>query len=507
MRSRPPCSGQFVFAAAVFCLLAGTAAAMPPFRQERIAAAGRTVAAEIGDFDGDGRGDLLQILYRGRPPREERVIRLYAQQPDGTLPAEPSLEKPLPAGAAAYDVMQHKSGAAELVLLRQRDMAVVSVAAGGSTRLLPLPGGSSTGAAADERGLERIEMVYYELAGEPRLLAIQLSEISVLAADGTLLGRLESGGLANYLVPTRPGLLFFESDVRLLFDAPRLSVADVDGDGRADIVTSTRHELRVFLQKADGTFAAAPTRVYPLQLISERDHIRASGGVTAQVADLTGDGRADLILSHQSGGMTDARLTTRIYRNAADGWQIDTPDRILDAQGAIGSEFALDLDGDGRPALVRVVVPFSTMGLVRTLLTRTIQAEAHIHAPDPQTGFAGEPQVVIELDVPFSFDTLRASGFLPQWRVDVNGDGHRDLLLSGGGKHLDVHLGGPRFGYAKRRGRVDLPTQGVLRSGDFDGDGLPDLVLFDPFTTDAPLWLLRNLGTLPGSPSRIAPAP
>jgi hypothetical protein len=38
-----------------------------------------------------------------------------------------------------------------------------------------------------------------------------------------------------------------------------------------------------------------------------------------------------------------------------------------------------------------------------------------------------------------------------------------------------------------------------LRSGDLDGDPLPDLVLFDPITSDATVRLLRNRGILPGT--------
>lgn len=485
---------------------ATTAGATPPaFEVTEIRGDGRTVAAELADCNGDRRGDVVEVVFRGHPPNEERLLRTYLQAADGSLPAQPSHEQALPPGTAAYDIIRGSGGGCAMAFLRQRDIAIVTPG-GGAPRLLRLPGASSVGAAADERGLERLEIVSDRLAAEPRLVVLQLGEVTVLSLDGEILGRLEAGGLANFLVPMRPGLLFFESDVRLLFDAPRISIGDVDGDGAADIVTSTRHDLRVFLQGPGGRFDPRPQRVYPLNLVAESDHIRGSGGVTAQVADLTGDGRADLILAHQSGGLTDARLITRIYRNEDGGWQIDKPVRTLDSSGAIGSEFALDLDGDGRAELIRVIVPFSTMGLVRTLLTRTIQAEARIYPPDRSSGLGDEPVVSFDLDVPFSFDTLRSSGFLPNWSVDVNGDGHLDLLLSGGGKQFDVHLGGPRFGYKKRQSRTKIPTQGVLRSGDLDGDGIPDFVIFDPFTNGAPVQVLRNLATLPGSPARIGAA-
>jgi hypothetical protein len=54
-----------------------------PFELLEVASDGRTVAAEIADFDGDGRADLLQIVFAGAPPTERRRIRLWTQGEGG----------------------------------------------------------------------------------------------------------------------------------------------------------------------------------------------------------------------------------------------------------------------------------------------------------------------------------------------------------------------------------------------------------------------------------------
>jgi hypothetical protein len=497
-------------AALLLLLLAFPAAADDAFRISTLAGDGRTVAAEIVDLNGDGRTDVLQILFAGHPPSQRRRIRVFLQNETGQIGPKPSFEFPLPPGTAAYDVSDlRETPGTELILLRQRDVTILSLA-GPEAEVweLPFPGVGRVGAQEDERGLERIPIAFSGLGPAPTIVVTQIGRLVIISATGEILASLEADGRANYLVPIRPGFFFFESDFRLFFDAPRLSVADVNGDGQNDLITSTSHHIRVFLQKADGGFKDGPAdQVLSLTLLSERDHIRGSGGVTAQAVDLNHDRKADLLLSHQSGGLTNARLITRVYLNQNGTWRLSEPDRTFDSEGAIGSEIAVDLDHDGRPELLRVIIPFSTLGLVETLLTRSIDTEVLIYQPDSDSkAFTEKPWVELDFSIPFSFDTFRPSGFVPSWDVDVNADGHLDLLTSGDGDRMEVNLGGPEYRYKKREAKINLESQGQLRSGDINGDGLPDLMIFDPFTPEAPIQLLQNLGTLSGSPSLLKAA-
>ena len=54
-----------------------------------------------------------------------------------------------------------------------------------------------------------------------------------------------------------------------------------------------------------------------------------------------------------------------------------------------------------------------------------------------------------------------------------------------------------------------MPTAGIVRFADYDGDGLPDFLIFDPHNFDVPVRVGRNRGQLEGSPPdmRAAPAP
>jgi hypothetical protein len=475
-----------------------------PFSVKAIPNAGRAVAAEIGDLDGDGRADLLVIAVSGVPPDETRTIRVRYQAADGSFPDAPDFETPLPRLAAVYDVadVDERAGT-ELVLLERERLSVLSLAGRTpSWRELPSPTTPTAAVLPDERGIERLRLLRPELGGK-RFLVPARGEAVVLGADGELLGRLRVGGRANYFAAPRPGPLASESEIDIYFDVPHLDVADVDGDGRADVVASTRHGLRVFLQRADGHFPSDPDRELPLRLISADDHVRNSGLVRVAVADIDGDGRADLLITSSSGGLLRATTQTRIHRNRNGVWDLAHPDQIYENRGGAVIDQLIDLDGDGRAELLRVVTPLGLIDLAQFFLQRAVEADASIYRAGPDGRFAAKPSYEHSFSFGMNFETMRLRGFVPTLEVDANGDGQRDLVASGDGSALEVYLGGPDYRFAEHQGRQELDTGGRISFGDLDGDGLPDFVIYDPRRADVPVRVGRNLGLLPGTPPAI----
>jgi hypothetical protein len=488
---------------------ARAAAADAAFEVRELPADGlRSVAAELADLDGDGRTDLLRVGFADVPPAERRVLRVHLQHPELGLPEAPSFELPLPEGAAAYDLADVKPApGAELILLLPDGLLVLSLASPAAPRWrLPVAGGSSLAAAADELGLDRLRIASDAFGPEPWLLVPLLRETVALSSEGRELARWETGARANYYLQRRPGPLAMGTDLQLRLETPRLDLGDVDGDGATDVVALGRYEIRVFLRRAEGGFARAPDRVLAPPLVSERDHLRGSGAVRGEARDLDGDGRLDLLLSLVSGGLLDARTRTSVHLNRGGTWRLDAPERVFESEHEWCLEELIDLDGDRRPELVRTGVPFGVLALIEVLVTRAFDAEVRVYRPDPVHGFEAKPWLERELELPMSFESGRTLGFVPMARLDLNGDGHRDLLLSGAGEHLEVWLGGARA-YARRDARQALRTTGRLTSGDIDADGLPDLALYDPRDPQASLRIARNLGVLEGTLPRVSARP
>ncbi len=471
---------------------------------------GRTVAAELADLDGDGRTDVLRVVILGIPPREERRLRVHLQGADGVLPTTPSFERPLPGDCAGYDLADLlESPGVELVLWRPAGLSLLSLAGPDAPgRELAVPRGAAV-AAEDERGLERVPLVWHGLGPEPWLLVPRLGDVVAVTADGRERAVLETGARVNYFVPARPGPVVAESDVQLFIDLPRVIAGDVDGDGRADLVTATRQALRVFLRRADGSYPRTPDRTLDLERISEEDHLRGTGQVRVAAADFDGDGRLDLLVSEASGGLLDARSHTTVHRNRAGGWDLGRPDRSFRRDDAWSADDLLDLDGDGRPELVRIWIPMNVLELVEALVTRSLDVHVSVHRADAETGFAAEPWLERKLGISVDLRSGRPPGFVPTARSDLNADGRLDLIDSGDGDEILVFLGDGERPFREVAGRQPLDSGGRLRLGDIDGDGLQDLLLYDPRDREAPVRIGRNRGRLPGTPRslRLEPRP
>ncbi len=463
---------------------------------------GRSVAAGFGDFNGDEKTDLFIVALKGVGPSETREIRVYLSSQPEQIPLQPTHVFEVPHWSAVYDIsdVRPETAGAELVLLRPDGVSIFSLAGPKvKTWDLRAPGPSSVGVADDERGLERFPIVYRDFGTEPWLLIPQIGQLTALSTTGELKAQIILPRRANYFILPNTGLFSLESDFQVYLDVPKLSVGDVDGDGRSDIISATRHEIRVFLQKKTGGFDTTASRSYPLRFVTARDHIRGSGGVTSEFGDINNDDQLDLLISHVQGSFKDATTTLYVYLNKGGVWDLEKPDETLSYDASLVSNALLDLDSDNRPELLSVKFDFSMLEFVELLLSSEIDATVSIRRYSEDGGFGEKPWIDKKLSLPFSFATFRMKGFIPTANADINGDTHLDFVLSGGGEELEFYLGGPKGPFDTKPLRQEIGTAGVIQWGDLNRDGLPDFVIFDPHNFDVPVKLGRNTGRLPGT--------
>ena len=468
------------------------------FAVEQVDVEGRVLAAEIADFDGDGDADLMAVALDGMPPDETRHIHVYLRSGDADLPDVPDHTLPLPALSAVYDVANVDDAPGdELLILRPDGVTILSIGTvDGIQRHLPVAGPSTVGAGDDERGFERFALVNYEVGAEPWILVPQIGRVTALTAGGVTRATLDVGRRANYFVTNPSGLIAVESDIQLFLDVPRLSVGDMNGDGWPDIFAATRHEIRIFLRDDRGNFDSAPSVRVPLRFIDPVDHSRGTGSIVSTIRDIDGDDRADLMISHVEGSFVSTVTTTMIYRNRDGRWDLDNPDDTYVSEGTLSSDLLIDVDSDGVLELARVQFKYSVFELVELLLTRKFDVRVAVYRLGDDGRYSDKPWSRKKISTAISFDTFRPKGFMPTGGIDLNNDGYMDFVTSDGGKGIEIYLGARDGLFERKSAEQNFASSGDIRFADFDGDELPDFLLFDTQQEDGGVRVGRNLGRL-----------
>jgi len=238
-----------------------------------------------------------------------------------------------------------------------------------------------------------------------------------------------------------------------------LHVADVSGDGRADLIWSAigaKNRTYVALASGNGTF----TRALTAWDQPESDWY----GYTLRVADVSGDGRADLIWS-----WLDARNRTYVALANGDG----TFTRALAAweqpeYGWYGYTFHIaDVSGDGRGDLI-----WSWLG---------VQNRTYVALADGDGTFTRALTAWNQPEYGWDGYTLHVA--------DVSGDGRADLIWSwlGATNRTYVAVADGDGTFTRALTAWDQPEAGwdgySLHVADITGDGRSDLVWNQRLTT------------------------
>jgi hypothetical protein len=277
-------------------------------------------------------------------------------------------------------------------------------------------------------------------------IVLALTAVVVIGAVGT--------GAANDAVP-RP---VAGSDCRPARARPVAHEQDVDGDGRGDLVVETGGDGRTGVEtgRIRVRYGGEPGRTAYLAqedfgLRGQRERVGGSAGGGPAVADLDGDGAADIVTGARPvirWGGVHAVAPTRVAFPYA-------PDAEVERPPVTG-----DFDGDGHPDLASLRTEGERAGLVV------------LHGPFTRDG------------VPARTESRRTpAGASPGLALlavgDEGADGGADALLvyepwAHATPYLLPAAGDP----------VPLPRGGAVTAGDFDGDGRADVAVGDSGVPD-----------------------
>jgi hypothetical protein len=385
----------------------------------------------VADVNGDGRPDLL---VAGGYAGQSGMIALLGNG-DGTFQASGTyLAGTSPFSVAAADV--NGDGRPD-ILVSDRSSNTVAVLLNNSA---PPATGTFKAAKNFTAGVQPLAVAVADVNGDgnPDLVV------------GTATGM---GGIVSVLLGKGNGT--FQAAQNFSVDAAGapygVAVADVNGDGRLDIISAnpgSSGTVSVLLGNGDGTFQAA------------QNFAVGSESLAVAVADVNGDGKADLIV-------TGYNAVSVLLGNGNGTFQAAQNFAVGSAPRAVA---VADVNGDGRLDIITANAGNSTVSVLLGNGNGTFQAAQSFAT----TGTTPNSIAV----------------------ADVNGDGRPDLVVTnrfGVGVNVFLGNGNGTFKAAKNFTVGSEPYSVAV--ADINGDGHPDIVTANSGSNNVSVLLGKGNGT------------
>ncbi len=360
---------------AVELLLGKGDGTLQPFTKLPNANDGGVFNPVVGDFNGDGKLDLVGSgagePVPGNPNAAIPDISVVLGNGDGTFASRIVDHSGAGSPTAAVDV--NGDGKIDSINIASGTQISVSLGNGDGTfqpRTAYTVGKLDSAFASSSPRQVAVDDVNGD--GVKDLVSANESS-NCVAGPGCPPGTGSSSGDVSVLLGNGDGS--FQPSIQYTASFPRgVALGDVNGDGRPDIATAGQNSMsQVLINRGDGTFAA------PITMTAGASPL----GVV--IKDLNGDGKLDVVVNNHGGSPINGKFVGTISYFQGNGDGTFLPQAAYRANGQPAAISVADFNGDGYPDIAVPNVGDNTA----TLIINNAPGAAIAPAPVPGGGGGG----------------------------------------------------------------------------------------------------------------------
>jgi hypothetical protein len=412
------------------------------------------------DLNNDGLDDILAYCSDATAREPTKELAVFLATASGRYAAKPSLRFELnPLNGTAFVTEFDGEPPVELTTIRQDRATVYRFDSGVLS------------------AVERVEFnsLWPNATREPYFVRDTTHQLDDDAAD-------------EWLVPTPTGVaVYSRGTLRAEILAPTAS--EISEFGNVSII----HRL-----PAVASFPLPGESLQAIGLLSDRyadfsfgpdwsQHVRFaipvrsddSWDMAARLKDIDADGYPDLLVT-QTSGTIDLEVLTQIYFADGPFAYPDEADVEFTSSGSFTTVELEDVDGDDDLDAILVRIPLGVRNIVSYFLRRRVSIQVAVHYFNDRS-FPEKPDrtASITIDAP---DGRERSAYA---MGDFDGDGRLDVAIGTRENELAIYLGAnDRFLDSRPAFKLELPTFGIARIADLDGNGADDIILHHPNGAD-----------------------
>lgn len=444
-----------------------------------------------GDFNGDGRSDLLVLHSTGDYGRVRQQISVFYQWEDGTFSTASDQRLTVDSPGQAVSVEPEGGG---------RPAAILVAAPDGVYRY------SREDGQFESEALPVIRHPTLFVSDEVERL-VEVPSLAGLAPDST----------QRIFLPTLTGLILYErntdetyvsvdsiayhlsgrflygwdrevddhtTSVRQVVETPRISWGDLgitgESAGGDDVILLYEGKMEGYTASDSGGYASGPDIRFDYDLAASTPLEEGGFGLQSALYDLNADGFSDIVVTRQEGrGLGGFTSTVDVYFGPLARVSDGRPSQrlVFEDSFSYALDF-MDLDGDGRLEMAVPIIKIGVFDIVRMLTSRSLKITVDMYEIGDDGFYEQTPEYVQELKVGLDFSG--GTGEVVGETLDANGDRYLDLAISLDPEVISVFLGRGGGGrqFLERDPAIELESlKGVeLVSTDLTGNGLDDLI-------------------------------